>query len=138
MPSPGLGSKREEDSEGNTHASVSALLSFFSRAPIDADIQQSQEYKGMHEDRGSQRRGSIVCVTSPAGFHKIPRACMLSHFSRVQLFATLWSVAHQTPLSMGFSRQKYWSGLPCPPCKIPYTVLLLERITGKFITLKNM
>ena len=40
---------------------------------------------------------------------------MLSHSSRVQLFATLWTVAHQAPLSMGFSRQEYWSGLPCPP-----------------------
>ena len=39
---------------------------------------------------------------------------MLSHFSRVQLFATLWTVAHQAPLSTGFSRQEYWSGLPCP------------------------
>ena len=34
--------------------------------------------------------------------------------SRVRLFATLWTVAHQTPLSMGFSRQEYWSGLPFP------------------------
>ena len=41
--------------------------------------------------------------------------CVLSHFSRVQLLATLWTVAHQAPLSMGFSRQEYWSGLPCPP-----------------------
>ena len=40
---------------------------------------------------------------------------MLSLFSRVQLFVTLWSVAHQAPLSMGFSRQEHWSGLPCPP-----------------------
>ena len=39
---------------------------------------------------------------------------MLSHFIRVGLFETLWTVAHQTPLSMGFSRQEYWSGLPCP------------------------
>ena len=38
--------------------------------------------------------------------------CMLSRFSRVQLFAT---VACQAPLSMGFSRQGYWSRLPCPP-----------------------
>ena len=29
--------------------------------------------------------------------------------------ATLWTVAHQVPLSMGFSRQEYWSGLPSPP-----------------------
>jgi len=40
---------------------------------------------------------------------------VLSQFSRVQLFATLWTVAHQAPLSMGFSRQEYWSGLPFPP-----------------------
>ena len=39
---------------------------------------------------------------------------MLSHFSHVQLFATLWTVALQAPLSMGFSRQEYWSGLPFP------------------------
>ena len=43
------------------------------------------------------------------------RACILSHFSRVQLFVTLWTVAHQAPLSLGFSRQEYWSGLPYPP-----------------------
>ena len=41
--------------------------------------------------------------------------CVLSCFSRVWLFVTLWTVAHQAPLSMGFSRQEYWSGLPCPP-----------------------
>ena len=33
---------------------------------------------------------------------------MLSHFNHVQLFAAPWTVAHQTPLSMGFSRQEYW------------------------------
>ena len=38
---------------------------------------------------------------------------VLRHFSHVQLFATLWTVACQAPLSMGFSRQEYWSGLPC-------------------------
>ena len=37
--------------------------------------------------------------------------CVLSH---VQLYATLWTVAHQDLLSMGFSRQEYWSGLPFP------------------------
>ena len=35
--------------------------------------------------------------------------------SCVRLFATAWTEAHQVPLSMGFSRQEYWSGLPCPP-----------------------
>ena len=38
--------------------------------------------------------------------------CALSH---VQLLATPWTVALQAPLSMGVSRQEYWSGLPCPP-----------------------
>ena len=40
---------------------------------------------------------------------------MLSRFSCVWLFVTLWTVAPQAPLSMEFSRQEYWSGLPCPP-----------------------
>ena len=51
-----------------------------------------------------------------------PCASMYSRFSRVQLFATLWTVACQALLSMGFSRhegkmacKEYWSGLPCPP-----------------------
>ena len=35
--------------------------------------------------------------------------------SRIQLFVTPWTVAHQAPLSTGFSRQEYWSGLPFPP-----------------------
>ena len=40
---------------------------------------------------------------------------MLSRFSHVQLFAIRGTIAHQAPLSMTFSRQTYWSGLPCPP-----------------------
>ena len=38
--------------------------------------------------------------------------CVLSHFNHVWLFATPWTVAHQAPLSVGFSRQEYWNGLP--------------------------
>ena len=41
--------------------------------------------------------------------------CVCCHFSRVRFFATLWTVARQAPMSTGFSRQAYWSGLPCPP-----------------------
>ena len=40
--------------------------------------------------------------------------CVLSSFSRVQLFVTLWTIARQAPLSMGFFQQEYWSGLPFP------------------------
>ena len=42
-------------------------------------------------------------------------ACMPSHFSHVQLFAPLWTVVCQAPLSMDFPRQEYWSELSCPP-----------------------
>ena len=42
-------------------------------------------------------------------------ACVCCCFSHVQLSITPWTVAHQPPLSMGFSRQEYWCGLPCPP-----------------------
>ena len=41
--------------------------------------------------------------------------CMLNCFSHVQLFVTLQTVACQAPLSMGLSREEYWSGLLCPP-----------------------
>ena len=44
-----------------------------------------------------------------------PHACMLGCFSPFRLLATLWTVALQAALSMGFSWQEYWSGLPCPP-----------------------
>ena len=50
------------------------------------------------------------------GCHVLPHnMCVLSHFSLVRLFVTPWTVAYQAPLSMGFSRQEYWRGLPCPP-----------------------
>ena len=45
---------------------------------------------------------------------------LLSHFSRVQLYASLWTTARQVPLSTGFCRQEYWNGLPCsPPWDLP-------------------
>ena len=43
------------------------------------------------------------------------QVCVLSPFSCVRLFATLWTLACQALLSKGFSRQEYWSGLLCPP-----------------------
>ena len=47
-------------------------------------------------------------------------ACMLSRFSHVRLYATLWTAALQAPLFTGFSRQKYWSELLChPPGALP-------------------
>ena len=51
---------------------------------------------------------------------KIGTVCMLSHFSHVWLLVTLQTAARQAPQSMGFSREEYWSGLPCsPPGDLP-------------------
>ena len=60
--------------------------------------------------------------------------------SCVQFFATSWTVACQAPLSMEFSRQEYWSGLPCPPrvdLPDPGTepaCLLFATLAGEFFT----
>ena len=67
-------------------------------------------------------------------------ACMLSRLSRVWLFSTLWTVAHQAPLSMGFSRHEYWSGLPFPPPEnlpnqgIEPTSHMSPALAGSFFT----
>ena len=52
---------------------------------------------------------------SPGTLELTFRTCALSRFSCVRLCATLWTVACQTPLSIGFSRPEYWSELPSPP-----------------------
>ena len=46
---------------------------------------------------------------------ELPCYAVLCHFSDIGLFVTLWTVVRQAPLSMGFSRQEYGSGLPFPP-----------------------
>ena len=48
-------------------------------------------------------------------YEYLEKYCMLSSCSHVRFFVTEWTVAHQAPLSIGFSRQEYWSELPCPP-----------------------
>ena len=49
-------------------------------------------------------------------FHVFPyMKVKVKLLSRVRLFVTPWTVAHQAPLSMGLSRHEYLSGLPCPP-----------------------
>ena len=48
-------------------------------------------------------------------FQMMCMLCVPSHFSCVLLFLTLWTIAHQAPLSIGFFKQEYWSGLSCPP-----------------------
>ena len=63
---------------------------------------------------------------------------LLSHFSHVRLFETLWTIAHQAPLSMEFSRWEYWSGFPRPPPgdlpdpEIKPTSLMSPALAGRF------
>ena len=78
---------------------------------------------------------SVPCVAAQFRYHA---KCVLSCFSRVRLFVTpLWLHA---PLSMGFSRQEYWGGLPCPPPgSLPYPgiepmSLMSSALAGGFFT----
>ena len=64
---------------------------------------------------------------------------VLSRFSHVPFSESPWTVAHQTPLSMGFSQQEYWSGFPCsPPGNLPNPgiemSLLSPVLAGGFFT----
>ena len=83
------------------------------RELVDAE----DNYKNISRRRKMQRQGMLrfICVVyqreRPYGY--LNRCAQL--LSCVRLFATPWTEAHQAPLSMGFSRHKYWSGLPCPP-----------------------
>ena len=68
------------------------------------------------------------------------RACVLSRFRRIRLRATLWTIARQVPLSVGFPRQEYWSELPRPlPGDLPGpgikpTSLASPALAGTFFT----
>ena len=81
---------------------------------------------------------SIQYWTKIKEFFKTSFQCVLSRFSPVRPFGTLWT--HQAPLSMGFSRQGYWSGLPCPPPgDLPtqgsnQCLLCLPALAGRFFT----
>ena len=80
----------------------------------------------------------VFIPIQPATF--ICYACMLSRFIRVQLFATPWTVALQAHLSMGFSKQEYWSGLPFPsPGDLPnpgikHAPLASPALAGRFFS----
>ena len=69
---------------------------------------------------------------TPSGWRVCVHAQLLSD---VQLFVTLWTVARQAPLSMGFSRQEYWSGLPYPtPGDLLAQGWNLRLLAGGFFT----
>ena len=89
------------------------LSSFIKSYPISGNLTSSQDLE-LGDFVNQEWDGEISRQIS--GLQS--NTCMyseLSHFSRVWLFVTLWTVACQAPLSMRFSRQEEWSGLPCPP-----------------------
>ena len=103
--------------------------------------------------RGRRKEGATTqhtCVTpysfgallpsnpSQVGLVLLIHPCVCAKcFSCVWLFATLWTIACQAPLSVGFSKQEYWSGLPClPPGALPYTGIkpASPALAGGFFT----
>ena len=70
---------------------------------LQARLQQYMNQELPDVQAGFRKGRVCVCV-----------CCLFSHFSHVQLFAILWTIARQVSLSMGFSRQEYQRGLTCP------------------------
>ena len=79
-------------------------------------------------------REAELLITPPGLKIEQPSSCSVTSIC-VRLFVTLWTVAHQAPLSIAFSRQEYWSGLPfpSPPMHRAY-VSCRSCIAGKFLT----
>ena len=81
-----------------------------------------------------------ILAKYPESFSTCVHACVLSCLSHVQLFVTWWTIACQASLSMGSSRQEYWSGLPCPPqgdlpdAGIKPVSLMSSALEGEFIS----
>ena len=85
----------------------------------------------------------MVNLEKTLGLKQMAETCECVHAKSFQLcptLATLWMVACQAPLSMGFSRQEYWSGLPCPPPGdlldpgIGPSFLMFPALAGGFFT----
>ena len=90
----------------------------------------------------SSLQKTLECLVSTLELSELSHiSCVLSHVSCVRLFEILGTIAHQAPLSMGFSRQECWSGLPFPsPGGLPHPGIKLTSLTspalagGFFIT----
>ena len=83
------------------------------------EIPWTEETDGLWPTVSQRVWSDLACIMQSCGRimdceirHGFMCACMPSHFSRVQLFATIWTIACQAPLSMGCSSQDYWSTMP--------------------------
>ena len=99
-------SRQEEQLPGNKSRQLELVAISFSRDLPDPGIESKSAFPEL---------AGRFFTTSAAWEAPLNNMFTLSRFSRVCLFVTLWTVAHQAPLSMGLSRQDSWSGLPCPP-----------------------
>ena len=76
----------------------------------------------------------MFCICTSSSFPMC--ACVLRHFSSVWLFATLWTVACQAPVSMGSSMQEDWSGLPVPSQHRDQTLVSMSpALASEFFTI---
>ena len=97
-----------------------------------AQPQQQNHHSVVHLHTGARNSTSVISLN----LAQLP--------SRVQLFSTPWTVAFQAPLSMGFSRQECWSGLPgLPPGDLPDLGIkpsprLSPALAGGFFTTSTM
>ena len=108
-------------------------------APFDIKPHKNTwQYWSLSQNKSFRRKETFFNWQS-----NILPCCMLGRFSCVQLFATPWTVARQAPLSMEFSRQEYWPGLPClPPGDFPDPgikpkSLMFPGLAGGFFTTSN-
>ena len=86
-----------------------------SQRPQDASVQDGGGGPCAETLHSAPATGELHGIPESCLAHSRGLRCVLSCFHWVLLCVTPWTVAHQTPLSMDFSRQDYWSGLPCPP-----------------------
>ena len=101
-------------------------------SPVPGILQaNSNSIPGLGRSPGERALGEITGKNTGVGCHFLLQ-CMkvkVKSFSRVRLLATPWTAAHQAPLSMGFARQEYRSGVPLP------SLIYIYRSIYKFLSI---
>ena len=134
----GTGSESQNNARGFPHHSVLLLNLVFSRRKIAFQCWVVRMRATSLQSRLT--RSSIKSQKAEKWLRYIRRAWVRAHSLSVRLFATSWVVAGQAPLSMGFSRQEYWSGLVfSPPGDLPDpgikpTSLTSPALAGRFFS----
>ena len=111
--------------------SVGKESAYNARDPGDADSVLGSGKLYLYSNSWNQ----VVSVLQPClSFSKLPWIFkVVKSLSRVRLFVTPWTVAHQAPPSMEFSRQEYWSGLPFPsPSPLHFIEITNKLVNWKF------